>query len=814
MVGCEEEYVEDDEDFLEDQEDDFEDNKEEYEDEYIDDEEDEYEDEEYDEGDDVDESAYDDLEDDVDEEYSEDDLESEEEASEEEAIEAADKETDNEPEAEELVDEGPVSESSEEPETKATDLISLIPSVEDDELEVPVISAPVESEAEQEDADDEVQGEVDADDAYADDDVDDFEQEVELEDDEYQEDDETYEDEYEEEEYFEEDYEDEAEYDDESVEDEPYEEDFEDEEEYDDQDAYDDEEYEEDEYEEDEEDEYEDEEYEEDEEDEYEDEEYEEEDEYEGEDEYRPSLKDRIANFFSKIRMGEPEETDVEYNEYGAPVEDEYEEGYEDDYTEEFEDQGVFEDAYDEDDFYEEDYSEEVYEDSTEVDFDYNDEAEEEYYEPEEEGNPYMEEEFETEPYGETVYEGEMIDGEEFAEEYEDHFDDVYEDEFVDVELDFDDDLEDEYENEPQAEAPQPEPLSDPNLLHFDREEDDDIAPRDTTGLDMISDSYDLYTSQNVQAEPRRRPEPLGDPNWGVTSYQPARPAMNIARRAALFDLPDPSAATVDPFDDDYDIFEDYEEEYADDGLYEDVPQGEYQDSRSTQDATYPGEDQSTGPIEGGDAWTQSAQRDGQGDASSQSGFWGDSSRKSDWKGGATTREDLRNEGEEPLVIDADDLQDAILELGDDYLISHDIWFVATGASEVNHAGIRAFIDEHRRDIRGAFLVNLDSVGAGELSVIVREGLHAPRRADRRLVRMITGIAHDLHIQMSTAAYNWDERESASSMRSRVRSVTIAGLDENSLPAHSHTSGDLPENVDPRQVSDVVRIVTELIRRS
>jgi hypothetical protein len=51
-------------------------------------------------------------------------------------------------------------------------------------------------------------------------------------------------------------------------------------------------------------------------------------------------------------------------------------------------------------------------------------------------------------------------------------------------------------------------------------------------------------------------------------------------------------------------------------------------------------------------------------------------------------------------------------------------------------------------------------------------------------------------------------------MRSRVRSVTIAGLDENVLPAYSHTSDDVPENVNPKQVYDVVRMVTELIRRA
>ena len=47
-----------------------------------------------------------------------------------------------------------------------------------------------------------------------------------------------------------------------------------------------------------------------------------------------------------------------------------------------------------------------------------------------------------------------------------------------------------------------------------------------------------------------------------------------------------------------------------------------------------------------------------------------------------------------------------------------------------------------------------------------------------------------------------------------LQSDTLAFLDENNMPAYSHTSDDVPENVDPRQVSNVVRIVTELIRRS
>jgi hypothetical protein len=39
-------------------------------------------------------------------------------------------------------------------------------------------------------------------------------------------------------------------------------------------------------------------------------------------------------------------------------------------------------------------------------------------------------------------------------------------------------------------------------------------------------------------------------------------------------------------------------------------------------------------------------------------------------------------------------------------------------------------------------------------------------------------------------------------------------MDENGLPAFSHTLDDVPENVNGDQVADIVEMVTELIRQS
>ena len=548
----------------------------------------------------------------------------------------------------------------------------------------------------------------------------------------------------------------------------------------------------------------------------------------------------RIAQFFSKIRSvpasEEPydlfedyyedsDETadDEPYEEYEEAEEaEEYEEyeGYEEDQDDAYEDEEegnlhLVSSEYDTENPYLADVDDDL------EDFDDYEIADEEYYEDEYDGVEYEGEEYDGVEYEEELEEEliddiEVYEDDEYFEEDEyledeetDSQEGSYEDGFVDEELVFEDEID--YEEE--SEVPV-EPLPDPNILHFDREQDDDVLPRDTTGLDMITDSYDLYTGEISRVSRREKPMPLDDPSWGVSTYQPQSPAINIARRAALFDIPDPSAETVDPFEDYDDEYDEYEEEdvveagsgasyyYVDEGGDYDEPDSYEMPSNYEVAPSEPAEpepDDVAPEVE---------------DTLGHPGFWGDS-KPTSWKGGATVRSDLRDgDADEPLVIDADDLQDAILELGDDFLVAHDIWFVATGASEVNHAGIKAFIETHRRDIRGAFLINLDSIGAGALSVLVREGLHAPRRADRRLVRMITGIAQDLHIPLDTAMYNFDERESATSMRSRVRSVTIAGLDENNLPAYSHTMDDVPNNVDPRQVSDVVKLITELIRRS
>lgn len=160
------------------------------------------------------------------------------------------------------------------------------------------------------------------------------------------------------------------------------------------------------------------------------------------------------------------------------------------------------------------------------------------------------------------------------------------------------------------------------------------------------------------------------------------------------------------------------------------------------------------------------------------------------------------------------ELRDAILAMDNDELKAHDVWFVATGASELGHAGVAEFVAEHRKDLRGAFIINLESVGAGELTVLTNEGFGRTRRADRRLVKLINSIASDMHMSLAQLKRTWADTEATPCMRRSLRAVTLMGMGDNELPAYASTPDDAPEVVDEEKVVDAVAIINEVIKRS
>lgn len=349
-----------------------------------------------------------------------------------------------------------------------------------------------------------------------------------------------------------------------------------------------------------------------------------------------------------------------------------------------------------------------------------------------------------------------------------------------------------------------------------------------------------------TSADPVRQvPQMPNDPTWGSSSFEPSQ--ANVARRAALFDLPDPTTKEVDPFSEsDPDVTaptprtqmaqlpsiegeekqENQPKHHAARKSKKYVPTKRLDDPSSKKNGTGDSADRKRKRHMFGKRSKQEesslsqwlgveddfdARRDGQ-----EIGSWDNFDDTPKWKGGAAVNEpyriqDIHLSGD---AVDPRDLRDAIVGMGDEELLSHDIWFVALGASDLDHAGTEAFLEEHRKSIRGAFVINLDSIGAGDLTLLSQEGLYRKRRADRRLVRLLMGIAHDLNIALPTKRYTWAETDVTQAMRSSLRSVTLMGTNASATPSQSGTKEDVYDSVNHQQVQDVVRLVCELIRRS
>jgi hypothetical protein len=422
----------------------------------------------------------------------------------------------------------------------------------------------------------------------------------------------------------------------------------------------------------------------------------------------------------------------------------------------------------------------------------------------------------------------------------------------------------------------------DPSIF-VDENPDERSLGDDASGLDAMSDD-DAEQTAPMDPVPTPAPPSVDDPEWGKSSYRPG--ATSFARRVSLFDLPDPSVATVDPLASNStpvpaataptsvpvpvpaprpassaDMARRLGEATSQvssvpapvrldstvvaDPLAQqvpetpDVPVAPISDDISVIHPPVSEVPAAPKPKKGHLFRRKSHKADDDSmsqwlgvdddfnakDGGRELGSWenlaaeDEASPREDpngshWKGGATRASGLRDVDTMEDGDQVADLADSILQMGDERLLSHDVWFVALGASSLDHAGMKAFLADYRKSVRGAFMINLDCIGAGEPTILSEEGLTATRKADRRLTKLLTSTADDLHIPLATQARAWEDTDATPAMRSSVRAVTIMGETDGGVRALSGTKADVPEAIDADQVASIARLVTEAIRRS
>ena len=341
------------------------------------------------------------------------------------------------------------------------------------------------------------------------------------------------------------------------------------------------------------------------------------------------------------------------------------------------------------------------------------------------------------------------------------------------------------------------------------------VAPAQDETVDslmaQISSQVPPRQQMNIP-DPASSPAPSSSPLASVPD--PSLPSMqqaNVASRTSLFDLPDPSAQTNDPFT----TAQGPEPTSAPVATPMPISSGAQPLETISAPALTGAKPKKRG-LGGLFGRKKKNEQDSMSDwlgveddydakkSGRGIGSWDNFEDDDDgWKGGATSSDGASTE----------DMLAAVASMGDDELLGHDIWFVATGASDCDGAGMKAFLAAHRDKLRGVFFINLESIGAGRLSVVTVEGEQQLLKGDRRIMNLVDKVCKSFHVDCGAFEMPYAKTDAYAALEASRRALTIAGVDGPRL-ACAYTEDDLPHNVNPTNIATVSEVVTEVIRRS
>ena len=143
--------------------------------------------------------------------------------------------------------------------------------------------------------------------------------------------------------------------------------------------------------------------------------------------------------------------------------------------------------------------------------------------------------------------------------------------------------------------------------------------------------------------------------------------------------------------------------------------------------------------------------------------------------------------------------------------INADVWCVVLGAEMAENAGMKAFLEQHSNELRGAFIIQLDGIGAGELSVIEKEGVIKQAKTSSRIKRYTRKASQKTGIKLGTQTIEWAESASSYAIKHGMQAVHIAGI-EGGKQALLGQQDDVCENVSTKKVQQAVNFVMEVIK--
>lgn len=152
-----------------------------------------------------------------------------------------------------------------------------------------------------------------------------------------------------------------------------------------------------------------------------------------------------------------------------------------------------------------------------------------------------------------------------------------------------------------------------------------------------------------------------------------------------------------------------------------------------------------------------------------------------------------------------------ISSIADNPLEHTDLWAVATGRGSAGGRGMVALLHRHHRQLKDAFIINIDHVGLGKTRIVTREGVMLGFRCSwklRRLARAAADKSRGLDVGKGKCRV---KKSDAMVARARgYRSMTIGGLAGGTYPGWKNAE-DTNDTIDRESLDHSVRLLHLLL---
>lgn len=143
--------------------------------------------------------------------------------------------------------------------------------------------------------------------------------------------------------------------------------------------------------------------------------------------------------------------------------------------------------------------------------------------------------------------------------------------------------------------------------------------------------------------------------------------------------------------------------------------------------------------------------------------------------------------------------------------IDMEVWFVALGSELAGNGGMKAFMAAHEAELKGALIVELEALGAGELTLIDKEGTYVPKKASSRMKRLVRKAGQATGLKVPEATMEWRNSASAYALKHGQQALHLAGMDGRK-PAFFAEEDDVIENIDNDMLALNSDFVMEILK--